>query len=417
MNEGLVLYVPGAVIAAALIVKAPTLRRGWEQPLMRAVCTLLVGGSLAVFLSAPPTIVAVNRLTGVVNFSAPLVYSLLTAFSGACVVVILHWSGTPAALVRRATRLTVAAYGTVVVAIVTLFALGEAPVERVRDMDTYYAHTPFLREMIICYLAAHTVGSTALTVLCRKWLRRLSPSMLPLRPLRTGLALLMLGGAFDLAFLAAKWTAMVARWSGRDLDHLSTTVAPPLGAAAALLVGAGFLVPLVGGSAPWKDYCRYRRLRPLWAALRGFSPGGLRPVPLTWWSPVGIRLVHRESVIDDGILALGCWFDPAVREEAYGAARAQGRSEEEAALVSDAAMLAAACRHRAEADRAEADRADADLAGAGQGAGREAAPAAGAHPDFPGPPYRLDSRPLTELAHAFHTSPIVARARDRATRS
>ncbi|MCY0928386.1 hypothetical protein OTB20_19720 [Streptomyces sp. H27-H1] len=392
MIEALVLYVPGAVIVGALIVKAPTLRRRWEQPLMRAVCTLLVGGALSVFLSAPPTIVVVNRLTGVVNFSAPLVYGLITVFSGACVVLILHWSGTPTPGVRRATRLTMAAYGTVAVAIVALFARGEAPVERVRDLDTYYANTPWLREMIICYLSAHTVSSIALTVLCWKWLRRLDPSM---RPLRTGLAVLMLGGAFGLGFLAAKWTAMGARWSGGNLDHLSTYAAPPLGATAALLVGIGFIVPLVGGSAPWQDYCRYRRLRPLWAALRGFSPCGMRPVPLTWWSPVGIRLIHRESVIDDGILALVHWFDPAVREEAYGTARAQGRSEEEAALVADAAMLAAACRRRTAADGAAA-HADDDA------------------PGCPGP-YPLDSRPLTELARAFQTSPIVARARDQAT--
>ncbi|CAM5627604.1 hypothetical protein SAVIM338S_05954 [Streptomyces avidinii] len=392
MIENLVLYVPGAVIATALVVKAPTLRRGWDQPLMRAVCTLLVVGSLAVFLSAPPTIVAVNRLTGIVNFSAPLVYSLLTAFSGACIVLILHWSGPPTPAVCRATRLTVVAYGAVTVAIAVLFALGEAPDERLRDMDTYYANTPWLREMIACYLTAHTVGSTALTVLCWKWLRRLDPSMWPLR---TGLALLMSGGVFDLAFLAVKWTAMGARWSGGDLDYLSTYVAPPLAAAAALLVGCGFIVPLVGGSGPWRDYSRYRRLRPLWAALRGFAPCGVRPVPLTWWSPVGIRLIHRESVIDDGILALVYWFDPAVREAAYEVARAQGRPEEQAALVADAAMLAAACQRRAAADRAGTRSDD-----AGPG---------GDHP------YRLDSRPLAELAREFQASPIVAAARHRAT--
>lgn len=71
MTDGLILYVPGFVIVLALVIKAPTLRRGWDQPLMRAVCTLLVVGSLAMFLSGPPTIAAVNRLTGIVNFSAP----------------------------------------------------------------------------------------------------------------------------------------------------------------------------------------------------------------------------------------------------------------------------------------------------------------------------------------------------------
>lgn len=395
MIENLALYVPGVVTSTALLVKAPTLRRGWDQPIMRAICTLLVVGSLAVLLGAPPTTMAVNRLTGIVNFSAPLVYSLLTVFSGASIVLILHWGGTPTPGVRRATRLTVAVYGALTVAIIVLFVTGEAPVEQPREMDTYYANTPCLREMIICYLTAHTVGSAALTALCWKWLRRLNPPTPSLRPLRTGLALLMLGGAFDLGFLVAKWTAVGARWAGRDLDFLSTVVAPVLGASAATMVGMGFIVPLVGGSAPWRDFNQYRQLRPLWAALRGFGTCGARSVPLTWWSPVGIRLIHRESVIDDGILALACWFDPAVHEEAYEAARAQGRPAEEAALVADAAVLAAACQRRAAADQVGRWAGDTGLGS------RD--------------PHRLDSRPLAELAREFHASPIVAEARRAAS--
>lgn len=389
MTDGLILYVPGFVIVLALAIKAPTLRRGWDQPLMRAVCTLLVVGSLAMFLSGPPTIAAVNRLTGIVNFSAPLVYSTLTAFSASCIVLILHWGGGPTPGVRRATRITVIAYGAVVVAIVFLFARGDAPVERLRDLDTYYANTPWMREMIALYLAAHTVGSTALTLLCWKWLRRVDPA---LRSLRTGLALLMSGMVMDVGYLVAKWAAVGARWSGRDWDGLSTYLAPPLASAAALLVGIGFIVPLVGGSAAWQELSQYHRLRPLWKALYGFAASSVTTVPLTWWSPVGIRLVHRESVIDDGLLALASWFDPAVRSEAYEAALAQGRSERGAALVADAAVLAAACRRRAAADRAEPE------------------PGSG-----PAEPCRLGGQPLTELAREFHTSPIVAEARRRAT--
>ncbi|MFD9356260.1 MAB_1171c family putative transporter [Streptomyces sp. NPDC060031] len=408
MTESLILYVPGLVIAAALIVKAPTLRRGWDQPLMRAVCTLLAVGSLAVFLSAPPTIVLVNRLTGIVNFSAPLVYSLLTAFSGASIVLILYWGGTPTPGVRRTIRVTVAAYSAVIVLIVALFAKGDAPVERLRDMDTYYANTPWIREMIVCYLVAHTVGSTALTLLCRKWLRRLTPAAgspgpkNPMRPLRTGLALLMLGGAMDMAFVTVKWIAVGAHWSGRDWDGLSTYGAPPIAATAALLVGTGFIVPLVGGSAAWRDFSEYRRLQPLWAALRGFAASSVMTVPMTWWSPVGIRLIHRESVIDDGILALACWFDPAVRSRAHEAALAQGLTEREASLVADAAMLAAACQHRAAADRAGDG-----CAGPGAGLGCPAPYRMDSH--------RLDSQPLAELAQEFRASPIVAAARRRAS--
>lgn len=223
-----------------------------------------------------------------------------------------------------------------------------------------------------------------------------------LRPLRTGLALIVLGGALDLGYLISKWTAVGARWTGRDWDGLSTYVAPPFASAAALMVGSGFIVPLVGGSAAWRDFSQYRRLHPLWKALRGFAASSVTTVPLTWWSPIGIRLIHRESVIDDGILALGRWFDPSVRGAAYEAALRQGLPEPQASVVADAAMLAAACRRREAAETAEAaDRAGAD--GDGQHP-------AGADQGLP-EPYRLDSRPLAALAREFRTSPIVATAR------
>ncbi|MFI6002769.1 MAB_1171c family putative transporter [Streptomyces sp. NPDC051366] len=402
MTDGLILYVPGSVMILALLIKAPTLRRGWDQPLMRAVCTLLVVGCMVMFLAAPPTISAVNRLTGIVNFSAPLVYSVLTAFSGSCIVLVLQWGGGPPAVVRRATRLTVAAFGAVTLLIVVLFAIGDAPVERLRDLDTYYANTPWLREMIVCYLLAHTVGSSTLTVLCWKWLLRVRPS---LRPLRTGLALIVLGGLLDLGYLVTKWAAVGARWAGRDWDGLSTYVAPPFASAAALMVGSGFIVPLVGGSAAWRDFSRYRRLHPLWKALRGFAASSVTTVPLTWWSPIGIRLIHRESVIDDGILALGRWFDPAVRGAAYEAALDQGMCESQASVVADAAMLAAACRRREAAEAAEA--AEALVPAHADGAGEHPAEADQGLPE----PYRLDSRPLAALAREFRASPIVAAVR------
>ncbi|MGW7062388.1 MAB_1171c family putative transporter [Streptomyces sp. NPDC054904] len=395
MREDLVLYLAGSVMVLALLIKAPALRRNWDQPLMRAVCALLVVGCLLTFLAAPPSLAAVNEVTGVVNCAAPLVYGVLTAFSGASVVLILHWAGGPADGVRRATRLTVWAFGAVTALIVALFVIGDAPVERLRDLDTYYANTPWLREMIVCYLLAHTVGSTALSVLCLKWTLRVDPA---LRSLRWGLALLMLGGLMDLGYLVAKWAAVGARWSGRDWDFLSTHVAPPMASAAALLVGSGFIVPMLGGSAPWRDFSQYRRLRPLWRALRGFAARSVTTVPLTWWSPVGIRLIHRESIIDDGLLALAHWFDPAVRSAAYEAARGQGLDGPAAAVVADAAMLAAACQHRTAAERV---------------CGDGAAPAAsGPDPGPDGPaPYRLGGQPLGPLAREFRRSPVVAAAR------
>ncbi|MFF7080254.1 MAB_1171c family putative transporter [Streptomyces lavendulae] len=390
MSGGILVQLPGILMVLALLIKAPSMRRDWDQPLNRTACALLVLGAPINFLASPPTISAVNRFTGVVNFSAPLVFCLATLFSGACVVLVLQWRGGPPAAVRRATRRTIAVFGAATVAIIALFVIGDAPVERLRDLDTYYATTPWIREMIVCFLVAHTVGTAALTWLCGKWLWRTDRS---LRPLRSGLALIVLGGSLDLSYLAAKWASVAARWAGRDWVYLSTDVAPPLAAAAGVMVGAGFIVPLAGGSEAWRDFSQYRRLRPLWKALRHFASRNVTTVPLTWWSPVGIRLIHRESVIDDGLLALAGWFDPEVRTQAYGAARRQGLDEPAASVVADAAMLAAACRLRAAADRA------------GDGA-----PRAGARRKD-SVPHRLDAQPLAALAREFRASPIVAAAR------
>ena len=82
----------------------------------------------------------------------PLVYLLLSAFSGSCLVLIINWRGGPPETTRRLSRRWIAGYGAVCAAIVLLFVLGEAPVERLRDFDTYYANTPYIREMIVLYL-------------------------------------------------------------------------------------------------------------------------------------------------------------------------------------------------------------------------------------------------------------------------
>ncbi|WP_411106749.1 MAB_1171c family putative transporter [Streptomyces sp. cmx-4-9] len=389
MDDGLILYLPGALLIVALAVKAPAMKRNWEQPLIRSVCALLFVGCLVLVLAAPPTIKAVNRLTGITNVAAPLVYSVLTAFSGASIVVILHWRGGPAEQLRRATIWTVTAYSTVTALIIAAFVVGEAPVEQLRTLDTYYANTPYIQLMIVLYLLAHTVGTVAFTTLSWRWFLRVHPT---LRPLRTGLALLTVGGVFDLGYLAAKWTAVGARWTGTDWDTLSTDLAPPLASAAALLSGAGFIAPLVGDSKAWRDYRQYRRLHPLWKALHAFAAVNVTTVPLQWWSPIGIRLIHRESVIDDGILAVAPFCEESVRREAYEAAVREGMDEPRALLVADAAMLAVACRAKA-------------AAGEDGQAVRDGVQAA---------EHRLDDQPLAALAAEFAHSPVVASALGRA---
>jgi len=341
--EGSSYYVPAVAMAVAFTVKAPTLLRAWRDPLLRSVCVLLALAGTVFFFAAPPTIVEVNRITGVANISAPIVYCLLSAFSASSLVLVVNWRGGPPEFTRRLTRRVNAGYGVVIVALVVLFALGDAPEQRVRDLDTYYANTPFVREMIALYLAALTVAAVAMVVLCWRW-------GLEVRGwLRAGLLVIVAGYLCNLAYLTAKFTAVIARWSGGDLDGLSTYTAPALASAGAQISAVGFCLPLacrrLGDS--WRAWSAYHRLGPLWRELQTVSPHRDRAVRIAWWSPAELQVTQRESDIHDGMLGLHPYFDPGVRARAHDAATEQGLDTAEARAVADAAMIATAIRARA----------------------------------------------------------------------
>ncbi|WP_197371312.1 MAB_1171c family putative transporter, partial [Streptomyces clavuligerus] len=263
-------YVPAALGTAALLLRLPALLRNPRDPMLRAVVVLLATATGVFFFGAIPTIEAVNRLTGVPNVAAPLVYSLLTAFCGACVVLLINWRGGTPEDIRRATRLCLAVYGLIVVALVTLFVLGDAPVERLRDLDTYYASTPYIREMIVLYLLTHSVSSLVMTFLCWRWSRDVSGV------LRAGLLLMVYGYLLTVLYDVAKFAALGAHWAGGDWDTLSTDAARPLVSVASFFIAFGIGMPLVVQRLDglWRDWCRFCRLGPLWRLLRGVAAGG-----------------------------------------------------------------------------------------------------------------------------------------------
>ncbi|MFE3684374.1 hypothetical protein ACFXPM_14190, partial [Streptomyces sp. NPDC059095] len=86
-------YVPAVLLATGFACRVPGMRRTWRDPLLRTVNTLLIVASSVLFFAAPTTIALVNRVTGVPNFSGPLVYSILTAYNAACLVMIINWRG------------------------------------------------------------------------------------------------------------------------------------------------------------------------------------------------------------------------------------------------------------------------------------------------------------------------------------
>lgn len=381
-------YVPSAAMVIVLLLKGRTVLRAWRDPLLRSVYALLLLSVLVFFFAAPPTISWVNRVTAVPNISAPLVYCLLSAFSASCLVLIINWRGGPPESTRRASRRWIAGYAVVIVATAALFALGDAPEQRLRDFDTHYANTPYTREMIVLYLVALTVANIAMNMMCWPWALQVHGW------LRVGLLVIVAGFFCNIAFAAAKMTAVIARWNGENLDYLSTYAAPAMAAAAEVVTAAGFCIPLafqrVGDV--WSTWSTYRRLSPLWRELAPLSDHGDRGVRIAWWSPAELQVTQRESDIHDGMLSLYPYFDPTVRSRAYEAAVAAGSSPEGARAEADAAMVTAAIRARAADPEGRVINAAATENG-------PSAPSEG-------------PRDLLAMSHALRKSPVVAAVRE-----
>ncbi|MEU1032727.1 MAB_1171c family putative transporter [Streptomyces mirabilis] len=316
-------WIPTAVLTAALAIKLPSIVKLWKDPLLRAVGGLLVLACGVFVFAAPATIAWTNRATGVPNIAAPLVYSLITAFCGACLLLITAWRNGISArsgVTRRATRWVVTVYASVIVALWVLFALADVPVERIRDLDTYYANTPFMREEIVLYLLAHTVAAVITSKLIWNWIRAGGLDVW----LRGGLKFLGVGYVMNLLYDSSKFCAVVARWTGHDLDWLSTGFAPPVACLSAILIAVGFILPHTGQYLHRRVRTRlgHWHLRPLYR-LMGTATGGGR-VPFRLRATPELRLTRRETFIRDALLHLSRFIDEDLRRKAYDAALGLG---------------------------------------------------------------------------------------------
>ncbi|MFB7502688.1 MAB_1171c family putative transporter [Streptomyces broussonetiae] len=337
-------WIPTTVLTAALVIKLPTIIRLWRDPLLRAVGGLLLLACAVFVFCTPSTIHRVNQLTGVPNMSAPWCYSLITAMSGSGLLLIVTWRNglsDRSAVTRRTVRRVVLGYLGVIVALWVLFLLADAPVERVRDLDTYYAGTPFMREEILLYLTAHTVACTIASRLIWNWAHTEGLDAW----LRWGLKLLGTGYALNLVFDAAKVTAVVARWSGHDLDWLSTNLAPPVAALSAILVAAGFILPHAGQYLHdrWQVRRAHRELRPLYRLMRSASGD---TVPFVLHATPELRLTRRETFIRDVLLPLTRYIDTDLASRSYDAALTVGHPAQAARALAAAIAVLDAIEHK-----------------------------------------------------------------------
>ncbi|UUU21818.1 MAB_1171c family putative transporter [Streptomyces sp. DSM 40750] len=383
-------WIPTAVLTAALVIKLPSIVKLWRDTLLRAVGGLLLL-ACCVFVFAVPSVIAwTNRTVGVPNVAAPWVYSLVTAFCACCLLLIVAWRDGPAArspATRRTMRRVVVVYSAVIVVLWVLFALADVPHERLRDLDTYYATTPFMREEILLYLVAHTVACLITYRLIRNWVRADGLD----RWLRGGLKALGIGYALNLLYDASKLTALVARWAGHDLDWLSTHVAPPVVAVAAIFIAVGFILPHGGQylNDRWRVRESHRRLRPLYLLTRTVDDSR---VPFALRATPELRLTRRETFIRDALLRLTRHLDEDLRRRAYDAALDLGHEPGRAKALAAAVAIrdAVAARRRAPDGGTPARLASGPLVfpGLAAGLGRTAFPDLPAAPDCSAAPDR-----------------------------
>ncbi|GAA5706168.1 hypothetical protein AQJ43_37070 [Streptomyces avermitilis] len=335
--DSLFYYLTALILWTGLVLKVPALRRHRHDHALRALCAVVLLAGISFTLSAPASVTTVNRLAGVPNIAAPLVYASVTAFSAACLIVIIYWRGGDPDRVGRIVRSWMIAYATVIACLWVLFALGDAPVERRVDLDTYYANTPYIGEMITLYLLAHLVAAITTTTLCWRWSRQVTGWT------HKALVLLVLGWLCNAVFGVVKLAAVMGRWTGHHWDSLSSNFAPGVAAIAAALVTAGYALPLIGPRI--ETIALYTRLGPLFRLL--VDPADRQQwVPLAWRS-IGnthLRLVHRQTGIRDGITRLGPHLDDRVREDACKRALSSGVSLPQAQAIGTAAMVAVAAR-------------------------------------------------------------------------
>ncbi|MFD3553506.1 DUF6545 domain-containing protein [Streptomyces goshikiensis] len=352
-------YVPAGVLAVALLAKLPALLRRWRSPAVRTVNLLLFLPCAGFIFSSAPTITAVNRLTGVNNLSALLVHCIMSAYSCESLVLLDYWRGGSGEDAHTLRRIRVWKVGCciLVVALVGFFALGDVPMERPGDFDTYYASTPFIREMLVLYLLAYVAAGVATTFVCGNWIidirRRTAhePKTAVDGSLRIGLLVMVIAALGNIIFGLFKLIAIAARWTGRDWDALNEGLAP-LMSVSGMMIGVGFLVPAYGPGLidrVWNPLLAVTALRPLWRLVRrpGSIPKNAMFLPPPWYAGPEQVLLYRMTAIQDWMLELCAYCTDEVREAAYRRAKDGGAPEREAVAAGLAAMFTAAAAARA----------------------------------------------------------------------
>ncbi|MER5372698.1 MAB_1171c family putative transporter [Streptomyces sp. NPDC002553] len=328
---------PTALLLAALTVKSPAFMRSWRRHDARVTWFVMLSAS-AVFLSvAPVSLHKINTITGVPNIAAPWTYSLLVSFCGSCMAMIITWRERPTDRRRRRIRWVWGVHAGIIVALWATFLMADVPDERIYDLDTYYANTPWMREHIVLYLLAYLTSTLMAAWLIYTWISDVTGW------LKAGLICLQAGYALGVVFDIAKLVAISARWAGTNWDALSVNVAPPFAILGASLVGIGFLLPVAGPFLQqWpREQVTYWILQPLERRIRRDAPS-LTQARVSRWDPLDIRMIQRRQRIFDALVRIAPYYNHDLYLKAFEAARTKKYRESRARGIAGAIALRSA---------------------------------------------------------------------------
>ncbi|MFI9772241.1 DUF6545 domain-containing protein [Streptomyces sp. NPDC052415] len=334
--SGLINYISCGMLWLGLGLKIRDLLGHKSDPFLRAITVLLALASLGFVLGAPPTVGAINRLSGIPNLAAPITYAVITAYSAACLVLVVYWRDGRQG--RRTARRWIVSYAVIIAGIGTLFALGDASQERRVDFDTYYATTPYIGAMIVLYLVAHLAAVTVTGV----WSLRWALNSAVRGWVRASLLTLGVGTIIGAGYSVSKLIAAGARWAGHDWSFLATKLSPGFAGLAALLTVAGVLLPFIGHHLTrcQSELSTYRRLAPLERQLSDLLKRRTlklrRPLsPLVW-------LAWRQSSIHNGLDALQAYLNKALYQQTYEREFSKTSDDQQAEAAALATTIAAA---------------------------------------------------------------------------
>jgi hypothetical protein len=333
----------GIVGLLLLAYKIRALRSSWGSPRVVALISTVFFSAFAVLFAAPANITWINWASGVPNFAALLVYSLVVCFAGSAFALVLYWR-YPAAKAWQRVRLIVVSYASIVAAMIVLFFKSEVGEERQVDFDTYYATQPTIAVFLFIYFVATMIGCGGQAYHCWQGSRDEAISARPW--LARGLRWYCAAALFPMAFAVIKLFVLLMDWAGeRSFDVLSLT-APLMASLSMIPLVIAMALPVFGPRRPspslWlRRWRTYFALRPLHRALVHVNPGIVLVAPGKFLNPH--HRVRRQIIeLNDWRWALTPYFDLSVGEAATSLAREASLTKDEVAAVVEAAQLRAA---------------------------------------------------------------------------